>query len=277
MDLHPAVGIENDHPVARDHGRMPDESGENQPPSARRELVLEALRASPQGRSIASLAEQLRIHPNTVRFHLGALQRTGQAEQSPGVTTGPGRPPTLFRATRKMDPAGPTNYRLLATILTDNLAAGPDPAHTAITLGRAWGPRLVGPPRPRHGRTRTSRADALDRVTEMLSALGFAPAVLSRPRNTMIRIRHCPFLGIVEDPASQNGEPGGPGNVICSLHLGVMQGALAAMDAPVTVERLSPFVEPDLCIAHVGSAEPRNGGGPTASRRTIGPRRRVRR
>jgi hypothetical protein len=44
--------------------------------------------------------------------------RTGRVEQLVGETTGPGRPPVLFRASRRMDPAGPTNYRLLANIMT---------------------------------------------------------------------------------------------------------------------------------------------------------------
>lgn len=272
-------GREDDRRVAgaRDVRRRPDEPVENRPASGRRELVLDALRASPQGRSILSLAEQLQVHPNTVRFHLGALQRCGQVEQSPAMTTGPGRPPTLFRATRRMDPAGPTNYRLLATILTSHLATSPDPAGTATSLGRAWGPRLVGPPGPRRGRARAGRAEALDRVMEMLTRLGFAPAVLGGARDTTIRIRHCPFLGIVDEAAGEGGEPAGPVNVICSLHLGVMQGAFAALDGPVTVDRLDPFVEPDLCVAHIGSADVGNGGHSNAGRGTAQPRRRVRR
>lgn len=236
----------------------------DQPASGRRELVLDALRASPHARSIASLAEQLRIHPNTVRFHLGALQRRGQVEQSPGIAAGPGRPPILFRATRRMDPAGPTNYRLLATMLTSHLAAGPEPTSTATSLGRVWGRRFVGPPRPRRG-GQLGRADAVHRMTDMLDELGFAPAALTGPRDTMIRIRHCPFLAVVNDAA---GEPGGYANVICSLHLGVMQGALAALGGRVTVDRLDPFVEPDLCVAHLAPARTGTGGDATVGRTT---------
>jgi predicted ArsR family transcriptional regulator len=42
------------------------------------------------------------------------------------------------------------------------------------------------------------------------------------------------------------------------VHLGLMQGALTAMRAPVTVDRLDPFVEPDLCVAHLASAPTRD-------------------
>jgi predicted ArsR family transcriptional regulator len=40
-------------------------------------------------------------------------------------------------------------------------------------------------------------------------------------------------------------------DVICSLHLGLMRGALARMRAPVTADRLDPFVEPTLCVARL--------------------------
>ena len=42
------------------------------------------------------------------------------------------------------------------------------------------------------------------------------------------------------------------------MHLGLMQGALTAMRAPITVDRLDPFVEPDLCVAHLASAATRD-------------------
>jgi predicted ArsR family transcriptional regulator len=39
--------------------------------------------------------------------------------------------------------------------------------------------------------------------------------------------------------------------VICPIHLGLMQGAMDTWDAPVTVDRLEAFVEPDLRLAHL--------------------------
>jgi hypothetical protein len=33
---------------------------------------------------------------------------------------------------------------------------------------------------------------------------------------------------------------------------------LSAMRAPVTVDRLEPFVEPDLCVAHLAPAPSRD-------------------
>jgi predicted ArsR family transcriptional regulator len=54
--------------------------------------------------------------------------------------------------------------------------------------------------------------------------------------------RHCPFLGVAESQKA----------VVCPIHLGLMQGALETWQAPVTVERLDAFVEPDLCLVNLG-------------------------
>lgn len=214
----------------------------------RRRLLLDLLRNSAEPRSILSLAEELDVHANTVRFHLDALVRSGQVEQLLGDTSGPGRPPVLFRATHRMDPAGPTNYQLLAAMLTDHLAtSSSDPAATATELGRAWGPHVIGASADGTAPA-VNRGAALARMTDVLTDLGFAPESPG-PRATTIRLRHCPFLGLVTDQEAHS-------SVICSLHLGLMQGGLEALRAPVTVDRLDPFVEPDLCVAHVASAPP---------------------
>jgi hypothetical protein len=34
-----------------------------------------------------------------------------------------------------------------------------------------------------------------------------------------------------------------------------MQGMLAELDAPIVAERLDPFVEPSLCIAHLATKD----------------------
>ncbi len=218
----------------------------------RRELLLDLLRTSPQPRTILSLADELGVHANTVRFHLETLLRAGQVEQLLGDTTGPGRPPVLFRATHRMDPDGPTNYRLLASMLTSHLATGsPDPAAAATELGRAWGPHLLDPTTTGRARSaRMKRGEALIHMTRILSDLGFAPEAPIGPRETTIRLRHCPFLGLVTGADTGIGYS----EVICSLHLGLMQGALASLRGSVTVDRLDPFDEPDLCVAHLAQA-----------------------
>jgi predicted ArsR family transcriptional regulator len=214
---------------------------------ARRERLLEVLRAASAPRTVASLADELGVHVNTVRFHLEALRQTGQVEPAPVTRAGPGRPPARFQATRRMDPDGPTNYRLLAGVLAGHLVRSPDPAATAAELGRAWGPQLVGADAAgSSGSATPKRSAAVARLTGVLRDAGFDPEPPAGPRPAAIRLRNCPFLDLVAEAAAGRSD-----GVICALHLGLMQGALAALRAPVTVDRLEPFAEPDRCLAHL--------------------------
>ena len=48
--------------------------------------------------SIAELAEDLGVHPNTVRFHVESLLEQGQVRRVTPRHRAPGRPPLLFQA-----------------------------------------------------------------------------------------------------------------------------------------------------------------------------------
>ena len=206
---------------------------------SRREQILDMVRASAAPLTVVAIAEELGVHLNTVRFHLDALVDAGRLERFLGQISGPGRPPIVYRPSQTMDRNGPSNYRLLATMLTSHLASiVPDPAETATALGRIWGPALIEQGTRRNA---PSKTEALTRVVGVLADLGFEPEPVVGPRAKEIRLRHCPFLDLVDDHA----------DVICSVHLGLMQGALAALNTTVTVERLDPFVEPNLCVARL--------------------------
>ncbi|OHV32596.1 MULTISPECIES: helix-turn-helix transcriptional regulator [Pseudofrankia] len=216
-------------------------------PDSRRLDVLRALRATGASRGIVEIADELGVHPNTVRFHLDTLVANGQVERAPSESHRPGRPRAFFRAVRGMDPGGPRHFRVLAEILTESLAAGPDPAVRAIEAGRAWGRRAAST-------VPTAAVDAADapgwgrsvgRLIRLLDDLGFAPeppgAGTDADSAPPVRLRHCPFLELTETRAE----------VVCPVHLGVMRGALDTWDAPLTVDRLEAFAEPDLCVAHL--------------------------
>lgn len=211
----------------------------------RRGEVLAVLRDSRDALSILDIAAHLQLHPNTVRFHLEALVEAGQAERVDSPRTGPGRPPQMFRAHRGMDPAGPRNYRLLADILTAQLASDPDPLDRAEEAGRSWGRTLT---RDMDAAAPTAE-QAVSDLVRVLDEVGFDPEPDIDSGRTRIRLRHCPFLDLAETRAS----------VVCPIHLGLMQGVLEGRTAPLAVERLEAFVEPDLCLAHLtttGSAGP---------------------
>jgi len=204
-------------------------------------LIAELIDASDTPVSIAEIADRLDIHPNTVRFHLDALVADGQIERVLGEPTGPGRPPQMFRTHQGMPLNGPRNYRLLAEIALSTIAAKPDPAAKADETGQSWGGFLIERPAP--GVT-LSENEVTHRLLNLLADVGFAPE--SSASGNQIGLRNCPFLELVETQPEQ---------IICRLHLGLMQGALAALNARTTVDRLEPFAEPGLCLVHLTSGD----------------------
>ncbi|WP_421840435.1 helix-turn-helix transcriptional regulator [Mycobacterium sp.] len=216
------------------------------PPAGRRREVLRVLRASGASMSIVAIADELGVHPNTVRFHLDSLVGGGQVEQVEPGHSGPGRPPLMFRAVRQMDRGGVRSYRLLAEILAKSLTAEKNPREKALAAGRAWGRTLESG--LDSGAGAGGAGESIDQLIEVLDELGFAPERRVSDGQPQVGLRHCPFLELAETRAS----------VICPIHLGLMQGALETRSAPVTVDRLDAFVEPDLCLAHltqVGTTE----------------------
>ncbi|MGB8390353.1 MAG: helix-turn-helix domain-containing protein [Mycobacterium sp.] len=208
--------------------------------AGRRREVLRVLRASPDPMSIIAIAEVLGVHPNTVRFHLDSLAGDGQVEQVELGRKGPGRPPLMFRAVRQMDRGGARHYRLLAEILTAAFAAERDPQAKAVAAGQVWARKLdstLPPPRAHPA----SADEAIDHLVDALDELGFAPERRATNGELQIGLRHCPFLELAENRT----------NVVCPVHLGLMQGAMETWGAPVSVDRLEPFAEPDLCLAHL--------------------------
>lgn len=196
----------------------------------RREAILQLLRSSKNPVSINDIATGLDMHPNTVRFHLDALQAEARVERAHATPAGAGRPRLLFSATPGMDPTGARNYRLLAEILAGELASQPDATDRATATGRAWGAQLID--------DTADDQPAPERLVELLGGLGFQPTV----DDDQVSLRHCPFLDLIPQH----------GQLLCPLHMGLMQGALEKLDSPTTVRRLEPFAQPDRCDAHLG-------------------------
>jgi len=209
------------------------------PPLGRsREAILDMLRTADRPFGVREVAQRMGLHPNTARFHLEALTEAGLTAREAEDRQGPGRPRIGYRAADDA-PGGQRRYRLLAQMLATLIAGTTaDPGRAAEQAGREWGGYLAEQPPPYQ---RLTAPEAVANLTTILRDMGFEPRPVADADGAGYRLRllHCPFLEVAQQ------QP----DVVCALHLGLMQGALARMRAPVTAGALQPFVEPGLCVA----------------------------
>lgn len=206
-----------------------------------RARVLEALQTARSPLGVDAVAAKVGLHPNTARFHLDGLVEQGLAARSIEERETPGRPRALYTADARSVPAGRRSYRLLAHILTSYLAStSRNPEKAALKAGEEWGRYLANRPEPFR---RVDGAAATRQLTAALDEIGFAPEPITAGRKRQILLHHCPFREAAEEHRE----------VVCTVHLGLMRGILSELDAPLDAARLDPFVEPDLCIAHLAS------------------------
>jgi predicted ArsR family transcriptional regulator len=211
--------------------------------------VLDLLRAAGSPAGVRDIADQAGLHPNTARFHLDALVDAGLAARAPKERTTPGRPSMAYRAVAGGETMGRRRYRLLAEMLT-SLIAGmlPKPGEAAEEAGREWGRYLTEPSPPYQ---LLDAGEAVERLTATMAEFGFAPEAVTDGTHYQLRLRQCPFREVAENHQ----------DVVCQLHLGLMQGALAQMRAPVTADRIQPFAEPSLCIAYQATQQNQASAG----------------
>lgn len=200
-----------------------------------RARLLDVLRTSERPFAADELAVVLGLHPNTVRAHLDVLEDAGLVSASREERTRPGRPRRLFTAVPE---EAEHEHELLAAALASSLEPLPDGDALAAASGRSWGHVLVERLEP--GREPTAPA-CVQRVVSLLQRRGFAPEVAGDE----IVMRRCPFRDLAERYP----------RVVCSLHAGIIDGALAELGAPVEVERLEPWVTPTSCVARLRSSE----------------------
>ncbi|NLU62743.1 MarR family transcriptional regulator [Rhodococcus sp. HNM0563] len=198
--------------------------------SPQRITVLDDVRAHGPAR-INDIAERLGLHANTVREHLDALVGHGLVDHTTEPARGRGRPAKVYRPMPAADPtlAG-RDYAGLATALAGHIArTSADPEGDARAAGREWGCDLA----------RESDYDTADPhafVLDLLTRLGFAPH--DRGPALGVALPMCPLL----DAARRYP------NVVCQVHLGIVEGALEEVGAPVGPGLdLLPFVEPGGC------------------------------
>jgi predicted ArsR family transcriptional regulator len=152
--------------------------------------------------TVAELTSYLGLNHNAIRQHLAVLVDAGLVTGSVEAARGRGRPRVLYR----LDPesaglwetAGP--YQYLAGLLASALAHGLDPREAGQAAGREAAPG--------------GNLDAVDVIETQLQQRGFRPERVARGSRVDFVLDHCPFAAVAADHP----------NVICQLHVGLLEG-----------------------------------------------------
>lgn len=195
--------------------------------SPQRRRVFDALGSDP--RSIAALAQALDLHVNTVREHLDGLVTSGLALRSRLAPKGRGRPGWGYAARPGAASPSVGEYATLARVLADHVAAqGGDVRGDMRRLGQGWGAALV------KGRQPGAEPDDAEReVVSLLGDLGFDP----EGAPSCLHLRQCPMLAVARERP----------DVVCSVHHGMVEGALEAAGGDASDVSLEAFAEIGAC------------------------------
>ncbi|HEU5141563.1 MAG TPA: helix-turn-helix domain-containing protein [Solirubrobacterales bacterium] len=201
--------------------------------------ILEVLQQTEEPLDARTLGTRVGLHTNTVRSHLRVLAEAGLVSTRREERTGPGRPRVLYQAAAEPpDERALTSYRLLAQILASSLGSEPDPSTRAEEAGQAWGAHLVRKPPPF---TSISKQETLDEIVRLHEQHGFKAELRHASSGQELVLKRCPFQEVATTYQS----------VVCSVHLGLIRGALAELATGVEADRLEPFAEPGACVGHL--------------------------
>jgi len=216
----------------------------------RRTHIIQILRDSKEPLSVVQVADMVGIHANTARFHLESLVDAGLATREPEASSQPGRRRILYSGTLpNQTHERAQGYRLLSEILTSTIANKfPEVGEEMYDVGLQWGSYLTSRPAP----FETLDEDEIGhRVMDKLDALWFAPEFRATPRPHLL-LHNCPFIESAKDAP----------NVVCRLHVGMINGSLAELRSTRRVVELDPLVRPHTCRAWLGSADEATGDEP---------------
>lgn len=203
--------------------------------SPTRESVLRDIERATDGLTIAEISQHLSLHENTVRMHLTALHRDGFVQRTRDEPQDRGRPAWRWHRLRRKSSA---YVSLVAALATQLRAESPNPTESATQAGIAWGRTLAAERNVQH----TAGSDtAVALVTEILRAEGFAP----NPREHTIELKQCPLIEAA----------GAHPDIVCAVHLGMVQGALEHLGAKDTGSTLTPLTSPGTCTLQLKIAE----------------------
>jgi predicted ArsR family transcriptional regulator len=191
---------------------------------------------------VGALAAQVGLHPNTIRDHLDLLIRAGLVDRTTEKRDTPGRPRALYAPSPRDDRSpGAEGYKFLAEVLAGFIETTiPDPAAGVERAGQEWGRYLVDRPAPN---VQLEPSQVVEQIVTTLAELGFEPKVSTNDDQVVVELHDCPFREIARNH----------GQVVCSMHRGILRGAAEELGGAVRVDALHPLVEPSLCLVDLSA------------------------
>lgn len=196
--------------------------------------IYQELVRSPSPRSAAELAEELGLHPNTVRPHLDRMRDAGLVEVEAAHRGTVGRPQLRYSLAPGapglgLDPPAHTLLAGLMAALADQLGAD---GEVAAGLGQRWGGEAVR-------RRRQPSRGCLAALMAELDRLGFDPVASEAEGHPQARVDflHCPFRELAEAYPE----------LVCNLHRGIVEGIVAASDDVAQVDEFRNLGDRDPC------------------------------
>ncbi|MEO6827759.1 MAG: helix-turn-helix domain-containing protein [Microbacteriaceae bacterium] len=199
-----------------------------------RREVLELLLGSDHPLNASEIAAKVGLHVTTARFHLEHLENAKLIRRQIDREGRRGRPPITYVADPRAREQDTT--RQLALVLTDALSRDADGGRArGILAGEHWGDSYVSALAGAHD------GDTSQQLVRVLDLLGFEPEARTPESDEDIRLLSCPFRDIAVDHRE----------VVCSIHLGLLYGAMAGFGRDAADVSLNPFVEPDVCVVQL--------------------------
>lgn len=196
-----------------------------------RASVWSALRQQPDPVGIDALARAIGRHPNTLREQLAWLVEHGFATRVKQPSFGRGRPAWLYQANGAR-PGDAEHVEVAAALAWRLQDASPETHEEARAAGRAWGAELVAARQPLAVRT---PEDGRRWTVQTMDELGYQPEA-DRSCDHVV-LHRCPLL----QAAHRFPE------VVCSMHLGLVQACLDGSGADPDRTELTPFSAPGEC------------------------------
>lgn len=208
---------------------MKEESGHGLGPTRAR--VLRHLLSSHKAQPISTIATELDLHPNTIRFHLEALEERGYVHHIDETRTGKGRPRKLFAATAQAPDVDTSHLRDLTQVLIRHVVSNSDtPQETAREIGFDWGTEVATAEQAEQPEAHEEEA-----VSEVLAHTRDIGFVATQVDEETAAFHSCPYRSMGQ-PTLEN---------ICAIHYGLLRGYLEETGSPVELESLTPG---DVCI-----------------------------